>query len=272
MPVAAVNGTTLFYRRRGDGPDLVLIHGLSGDHACWYLRLLPSLAADFRVTLYDLRGHGLSAAPRSGYSSAVMAADLGALLDRLGMTGAHLAGHSFGGLVALQLAHSRPDLVRSLTIADTRIDALQPASRLSSWSGWSNWKKLTTAGAVADGDAALDFRLLETLTAPSGRAAAAGGWLPSARNQQRWKRLLSTTNASTELGARAGVGSRMLRSIRQPTQLLYGELSFCLPSAHSLLRLLQQSRLRVVPGVGHFFPVTRPRLFETELRHFLAQQ
>jgi pimeloyl-ACP methyl ester carboxylesterase len=272
VPTASVNGTSIFYRQSGRGPDVVLIHGLAGDHAYWYLRLLPLLVPDFRVTVYDLRGHGLSAVPRTGYSSAVMAADLAGLLERLRTEGAHVVGHSFGGLVALQLARTQPAFVRSLTIADTRIDALQPVRPASTWAGWPEWQaRLGAVGVHVDGDPELDFQLLDKVAdLPREATGGTGGpRLFGRRSRQRWQRLLATTNAPTELPAAAGVTRRALRSIGQPAQLLYGERSFCLPTAHELLRLLPRSHLVVLPGVGHFHPITDPQTLARQLRSFL---
>lgn len=127
MPRATVNDVSIHYQQAGHGPDLVMIHGLFGNLAFWYLSVLPALVRDFRVTLYDLRGHGYSDMPRSGYTSSHMAADLKELLDHLGVKQAHLVGHSFGGAVALHFAVLHPIHVLSLTLADARVPSLQPA-------------------------------------------------------------------------------------------------------------------------------------------------
>ena len=81
MPKAKINGLTVHYQQMGLGPDLVMIHGLFANLAFWYLSVLPALARNFRVTVYDLRGHGYSDMPQRGYTSFDMAADLHALLD-----------------------------------------------------------------------------------------------------------------------------------------------------------------------------------------------
>jgi pimeloyl-ACP methyl ester carboxylesterase len=260
MPTARVNGTSIYYRQAGEGPDLVLVHGLAGDHAHWYLRLLPLLAGDFRVTVYDLRGHGLSAVPTTGYSSVEMAADLEGLLDRLRTNGAHVVGHSFGGVIALQLARLRPTLVHSLTIADSRIDVLQPARRASSWPGWGAWQsRLRARGLQFEDDPELDYRIIEHL------APRLGG-----RSLQRWRQLLATTNARAELGMRSGITRAALAAIGQPTNLIYGELSFCLPTGRILATTMPRARLVVLPGLGHFHPITSPHTLVAQIRSFLG--
>ena len=63
--------------------------------------MIPSLARDYHVTAYDLRGHGRSGMPPAGYGTSDMACDLHSLLDRLDTSQIHLVGHSYGGAVAL---------------------------------------------------------------------------------------------------------------------------------------------------------------------------
>src|SRR5262245_8041617 len=90
---------------RGCGREpVVLIHGLASSLAFWYFRIAPDLARQHRVVMLDLRGHGRSSMPATGYAGAAMAADLHALLDHLAVERAHVIGHSFGGNVALQFA------------------------------------------------------------------------------------------------------------------------------------------------------------------------
>jgi pimeloyl-ACP methyl ester carboxylesterase len=107
---------TLQYRVVGAGEPLLLVHGLGGSAANWAV-LLPELAARFRVLAVDLPGHaGSGALPRrAGIGD--FAAAVAKVLE-LEQTGpALVAGHSFGGQVALRLAQSRPDLVRGLLLA-----------------------------------------------------------------------------------------------------------------------------------------------------------
>ena len=64
MPEVEVNGTRLYYQQSGDGPDVVLVHAVTSNQAVWvFAGLVDALAADFRVTSYDLRGHGFSDRP-----------------------------------------------------------------------------------------------------------------------------------------------------------------------------------------------------------------
>src|SRR5690242_8157155 len=105
MPQVEVNGTRLYYQQSGAGPDVVLVHAVTSNQAVWvFTGLIDALAADFRVTSYDLRGHGFSDRPPTGYTSAVMADDLLSLHEALRLGPAHLVGHSFGGVTAMHAA------------------------------------------------------------------------------------------------------------------------------------------------------------------------
>src|SRR5262249_45932567 len=108
MPHIQTNGVELHYLQMGEGPDLVMLHGISGNLAVWPLRMVPLLQQHFRVTTYDLRGHGNSSMPPSGYTTRDMAHDLGGLLDELEIEQADIVGHSFGADVAMHFTLLQP--------------------------------------------------------------------------------------------------------------------------------------------------------------------
>jgi pimeloyl-ACP methyl ester carboxylesterase len=268
MPKVFVNGLNIHYMQAGSGPDMVLLHGLTGSLAAWQWHAVPALASRFRVLTCDLRGHGESDMPASGYTSAVMAEDLRALLDVLGIERAHLVGHSFGGVVALHLAVLHPDQVLGLTISDSRIRALQPAQKCKDWSGWAALKaRLEALGIALDEECDLDFSLLDALVFqnPAWSKLARAG---DSRRAERWKRLLSTTTARDDLGDVAGLTDDQIRAVRAPVQALYGEISSCLPSLEGLRGLVPNLTATILPGLGHFFPITKPALFAERILAF----
>lgn len=117
---ALVNGARLYYADRGQGPPLVMIHGLGATHLDWE-RQIEAFSRVFRVIAPDLRGHGESDAI-GPYSVQRFATDLLQLIEQLGM-GAHaLMGHSMGGAVAMQMAILKPERVVKLVLANTLPD------------------------------------------------------------------------------------------------------------------------------------------------------
>jgi 3-oxoadipate enol-lactonase len=126
MPDVVVNGVRLYYQQSGSGPDVVLVHAVTSNQAVWmFSGLTDALAADFRVTTYDLRGHGASERPPTGYTSAATAADLRGLHADLGLGPALLVGHSFGGVTALHAAALHPEMVAGVVLSDSFFPGLR---------------------------------------------------------------------------------------------------------------------------------------------------
>jgi len=110
----------------GDGPALVLSHGLSANAHFFDGLAAAGLSPALRVLAVDLRGRGLSDAPDDGYSMDDHAADLLGLLDALGLDRVLLGGHSFGGLLTLFLAAAAPERVERAVVLDVP-DEVDPA-------------------------------------------------------------------------------------------------------------------------------------------------
>jgi pimeloyl-ACP methyl ester carboxylesterase len=115
MPTVPANGMELFYEDHGCGESLLLIGGFGCDHTIWSL-IEPVLAKTYRVVSFDNRGVGQSSTPDGPYSIRQMAEDAAALLDAIGISQAHVAGHSMGGQIAQELALTRPDKVCTLLL------------------------------------------------------------------------------------------------------------------------------------------------------------
>lgn len=109
-------------------PVLLLIHGGTASLRAWDL-VTPALRVDFRVVAVDLRGHGQSPAPHEGYAAAQLSADVARVIDHLGVEQVTVVGHSLGGMAAVLLAASRPDVIARLVLINVpvqpgRINAL----------------------------------------------------------------------------------------------------------------------------------------------------
>lgn len=111
------NGIELHYRRSGgDRPPVVLLHGLTGDGACW-TPLARALESGFDVVMPDARGHG-SSAWTDGYRYEDLAADVVGLMDALGVGAPVLLGHSMGGMTAAVVASRNPRRLRASILVD----------------------------------------------------------------------------------------------------------------------------------------------------------
>jgi haloacetate dehalogenase len=106
----------------GAGPPLLLLHGYPQTHAMWH-KVAPALAEQYTVVCADLRGYGDSSKPDSGpphepYSKRAMAADMVAVMRRLGFDSFRLAGHDRGARVAHRLCLDHPQSVERLAVLD----------------------------------------------------------------------------------------------------------------------------------------------------------
>ncbi len=120
MTTIEVNGARLAYVEAGSGDPLVFVHGSLEDLRVWR-RQVELFSAHYRAVAYSRRYHHPNAAPGKGdpaYTAALHAADLAGLIEKLGLAPAHLVTSSFGGCVALQMAATHPELVRSLVLAE----------------------------------------------------------------------------------------------------------------------------------------------------------
>lgn len=282
MKKISCNGVVLNCWSVGEGEDIVLIHGLAANHAFWRLDVLLSFAKGHRVTIYDQRGHGYSEMPPDGYTSGDMAEDLHCLLRHHGISQAHLIGHSLGGVVALHYASVHPERVSSLTIADSRVRAFQPNNYATDWPHWETaTKKLKEIGLpVREEEAEAGLWLLEQIATPEWQVARDklkgsqlfvpfGGWNGGNKAADRWLKLMNTTTARQGLTSLAGLTVEKLSTIQTPTLALYGEHSPTLQSMRGLTKYLPHCKSVIVPGKGHFFPLTQPKLFVDIVSEFL---
>jgi pimeloyl-ACP methyl ester carboxylesterase len=117
MPIATVNGIRLYYRRLGEGPLLLLLHGWPQTGHCWR-HLTGPLSTSYTVVVPDLRGYGRSDLPREGHDKRTKAADLHRLIRALGHESATVIGHDRGARVAHRWALDHPGDVERLVVMD----------------------------------------------------------------------------------------------------------------------------------------------------------
>lgn len=115
MPDLPLDDVTLHYEIDGNGPPLLLLAGMLSDSAAW-AGLLPLLTDHFTVIRPDNRTTGRTVPWDASADCRLMARDALALMHHLGIDRFHVAGHSLGGLLSLEIAHMAPDHVASCTI------------------------------------------------------------------------------------------------------------------------------------------------------------
>lgn len=121
----ATDGATLHVRVGGNGPAVVLIHGF-GDTGDMWAPLAAALAATHTVVVPDLRGMGLSSKPDAGYDKRTQAADIRAVLDKLGIERSDIVGHDIGTMVAYAYAARYPEKTTRLVVMDAPVPGIPP--------------------------------------------------------------------------------------------------------------------------------------------------
>ena len=117
---ADLNGLHIYYESHGEGRPLVLLHGGLGSGEM-FAPILPDLAANHRVILPDLQAHGRTADIDRPIDTRLMAGDIAALIDELGLDRPDVVGYSLGGGVAMQLAFNHPEKIRRLVAASANV-------------------------------------------------------------------------------------------------------------------------------------------------------
>lgn len=259
MPYLTVNGNRTHYQQQGSGPDVVLIHAFTSNLAIWIMtRILGELARDFRVTLYDLRGHGASEIPKSGYTSNVLATDLAELMRQLDIAPAYCVGHSYGGVIGVHTAVDYPDMVRGTILCDTYFPGLASIEPEMKRAGvWIDLQRTLAAVGAEVGDevnftelfAVIDALPPEAFQALEKQMGAGGvRWLEQSRQ-------LTRTTAGDEMFEVAGLTAERIASTKQPVVALYDEHTPFHATRDFLAHELDDCTVDVVLGANHLAPL-----------------
>jgi len=265
------NGLTFHVQQAGEGPDVVLIHGLTGDMSIWFLaRTLATLSEGFRVTAYDLRGHGYTDAPAEGYTSLDHARDLLALLDELEIARARLVGHSFGAVIAAHAAAIAPGRVEAIVLSDPYFPALRHLEDVSRWGHWQNFRQeAEQAGVSLSADTWYDltsfFDQVLHLDDQKLLAFRQAVGLPGLNRVLR----LARTTCGHDSKLADGLSAESIAAISVPCLALYGESSPFLSTADYLVEHLPHCRGLRIPGAQHRAPEENPQAFNAAVREFL---
>ena len=278
MPVIETDRLKTSYHTVGEGPDLIMVHGLAANMAFWFFDSMPALAKQFRVTVYDLRGHGLSALPASGYTTRDLAEDLLALMDSLQIEQAHLAGHSLGGATCLHAAALQPQRVLSMTLMECRLHALQPIKSRDNEAFWEkHGPEFAEQGIIIPKQTPKILysmmRELEPLAeigkvnpnSVPGLISRKTIWDPKSRAAKRWLRLVSETTFAPDIQSVAGLTEEVISGIQTPARIVFGGDSPFMPTCDALGGLLAHQQTTVLPGRGHFFPIHEPETVISEV-------
>lgn len=247
------------YGAEGEGPPIVLLHGLLGSSANWH-GMARRLEANRRVLTVDLRNHGRSPwAPEMSYPA--MAADLAALLEAEAGGPAMLVGHSMGGKAAMWLALERPELVDALVVVD-----IAPVAYPARFAG------IVSALQGLDLEGLSDRREADAHLAGKIPDPAVRGYLLQnlVRDGDAWRWRVNLGAVGQAQDALMGFPDSNGGQFPGPALFLYGSESDYVTGAHlpAIRASFPLARLRAVPNAGHWVYADQPDAFLRALSGF----
>lgn len=261
------DGICLHYTRTGsDKPSLLLVHGHMMSGVTW-LRTAQALQADFDVIMPDLRGHGRSGDPTTGYTMDLLAADLHALITALALENPRVIGHSNGAEAVITLAAAQPDMFTQIILEEPPFMP-PPAPDAPGYSAWyAGWLQGMQA-LQAETDFSVQLEQVRAL---------AGPWLVG------WDDADFITYADAQVRFRLAVNelmggysprttdADMLRQVTAPVLLITGQPfppGIGDPVA-AMMAALPNGQHQHIEGAGHGVHVTQLTAFLGAVRSVL---
>lgn len=270
-----IHGTPVTFRRAGEGPAVVLVHGVTSSSRTWR-SVLPDLARDHQVIAPDLLGHGASAKPRGDYSMGAYASGIRDVLSALDVPSATIVGHSLGGGIAMQFAYQFPSWIERLVLVDSGglgadVSLVLRAATLPG----AEWVLPVLAGAPARAAGALTGTVLGRLGLRANadvRGLAEG--FESLGSPEARRAFLHTVRAVIDVGGqRVDARDRLYLAQRVPSLVVWGTKDRIIPFSHGVdaHERMPGSRLEPFVGAGHFPFNDDPEHFVRVLRAFVAE-
>ncbi|WP_460706432.1 alpha/beta fold hydrolase [Myceligenerans halotolerans] len=261
MDTVEANSLRLAYRRVGDGPAVMFVHGGEQDGRTWTPQF-EDLSDEFTTIAWDEPGAGGSDDVPDGYDLADYADCLAEMIRALGISPAPVVGLSWGTTVILELYRRHPDVVRAMVLAD----------------GYAGWR-----GSLGAQEAEARLAGVQVaLAAPDDQFDPTLPNLFAGDPPARFVPLLTAMTADvrrrsvlTALTAMAKADLReVLPTIAVPTQLIWGELDARSPLAvaREFERQIPAATLDLIPACGHVSNLQAPQPFNKIVRSFLRRQ
>jgi pimeloyl-ACP methyl ester carboxylesterase len=275
MPHLQVNGINVHYQQSGAGPDVVLVHAFTSNMAIWMLTgLVQHLADVFHVTAYDLRGHGVSEIPPTGYDSAEMVEDLYQLHQALGLGPAYFVGHSFGGVVAMHAAAEHPEIAAGVILSDTYFPGLKDIEpNIADTAIWKELRQDLLKAQVEIGETVNFGNLFDIVAAltPEETEAIRKVMGSSATRWLSQLAKLAGTTAGEDVFQTAGFTEDRIRSVRVPVVGLYDEETTFSATCRYLESHLANCKIDTVQGARHVAPLQNSAEFARLVKKHLLE-
>jgi pimeloyl-ACP methyl ester carboxylesterase len=261
LSTLTVNGATLTYNDQGQGAPIIFIHGLYASSEQWHIQA-EQLKANYRVITVDLRGHGESSSTSGAYSVNMFADDVIALQDSLGLDKVTHCGHSFGGLVAQEIALSHPGRTNGIILAETMYGLCSNFMEATI----AVWTNLLMPRIIGKENFAQMIATYFGMSAP-------GGYEYVLRQAER--HLADEANQENIVKASLLFDSRWrLHKIACPTLLIVGQIPHVpVIQLHNweMYFRISQAELTFIPMAGHLLFWDNPTAFNEAIVKFMTK-
>jgi pimeloyl-ACP methyl ester carboxylesterase len=269
-----LHGHEVVYRIAGDGPPVVLVHGMVNASRHW-AAVAERMAEHHTVIAPDLIGHGDSATPRGDYSLGAHAAVIRDLLAALGVDRATMVGHSLGGGIAMVYFWQFPERVERLALVSSGGlgDEVSPLLRSAALPGASALISLATHRHVTGALDRAGIALRERGSWVGAQLQAVARALRPLESAGQREAFVQTLRAVIDRhGQRVSATDRLYLLRDMPTLIAWGERDRTIPVEHGLAAhaAIPGSRFVTIPGAAHFPHIERPDELAAALEDFIA--
>ena len=268
-----LHGHTVAFRSAGDGPVILLVHGMAGSSDTWRY-VMPELARRFTVVAPDLLGHGATDKPRAEYSVSAHANVLRDLLAALGHERATLVGQSLGGGIVMQLAYQFPAQCERLVLVSSGGlgREVSPLLRGLSVPGVEHVFPLFCSPALRDAGRRLAAWLGGSILRPApGVEEVWRGYAALADDDTRRAFFRTLRAVIDPTGQCVCANDRLYLAALLPTLIVWGARDSLIPIHHGIAahEAIAGSRLVVFEDAGHFPHCESPERFVESLVDFI---
>ncbi|WP_185286528.1 alpha/beta fold hydrolase [Chryseobacterium indologenes] len=253
MPIITVNNKQVHIQELNKTAEqtVVLIHGMFSNLSIYYFNIAPILAQHFHVVMYDLKSHGMSERFLDGYDLDTMSSDLICLMDTLQLKKVHLAGYSFGGLIALKTALQYPERVNKLVVMEAPDPQDEKARNII-----DEYSKEFLEHYVAN--------YTDTTKVQMGKRQME-------KNHRMYEFLFNQTSIKADMiREKDFLNEADFNELKASTLLLYGADSNCRPTGEWLQTQIGNSVLELIPG-DHNIPIQEPQMIAETITDFLSK-
>jgi pimeloyl-ACP methyl ester carboxylesterase len=269
-----LHGHRVIYRTAGNGPPVVLIHGMLNSSRHWE-RIAVRLADRYTVIAPDLIGHGDSATPRGDYSLGAHASVIRDLMTAIGIERASIVGHSLGGGIAMVFFWQFPQRTERLALISSGGlgDGVSPLLRTAALPGFSGVLAVAAHRRVLDGLWATGATLRARGRNEGIQLQAIARALRPLERRGAQKAFLHTLRSVIDVrGQRVSAVDRLYLLRSMPTLLVWGERDRTIPLAHGRAahEAVPHSRFVTLPDAAHFPHLEDPDGLAQALGDFLT--